>query len=166
VAAGYDRVGEAYALLEIAVRGHRAVGVDVSARQVELARANVPQANVLHADVRELDFEPGSFDAIVSFYALDQIPREQHLETLAAWQTWLRPGGRLLLSVEDNDRPGAIGEWLGVPMFLSCFDAATATRIVGEAGFRIDSAEVETQLEGGRPMPFLWVLAARAAGAG
>src|SRR5690349_24068447 len=54
------------ALQEIAGRGHRAVGVDVSERQVELARANVPQANVLHADVRELEFEPGSFAAIVS----------------------------------------------------------------------------------------------------
>jgi hypothetical protein len=59
-----------------------------------------------------------------------------------------------------------VGEWLGVAMFISCFDAATATRIVEEAGFRIDSAGVETRLEGGRPEPFLWVLGRRAADAG
>jgi cyclopropane fatty-acyl-phospholipid synthase-like methyltransferase len=148
------------ALQEIA-REHRAVGVDVSARQVELARANVPEARVLHADVRELDFAPASFDAIVSFYALDQIPREEHAAVLARWRAWLRPGGRLLLSVEDGDRPDAVGDWLGVPMFLSHFDAGTATRIAAETGFTIDSAETEEQLEGGSPVRYLWLLAHR-----
>jgi len=94
------------ALREITTRNHRAVGVDVSARQVELARVNVPRARVIHADVRELHFGPASFDVIVSFYALDQIPREQHEAELSRWRGWLRPGGR----VEDGQTGGS-----GVP---------------------------------------------------
>src|SRR6516164_10381784 len=33
-------------------------GVDLSARNVELARANVPTATFLHADMTELEIEP------------------------------------------------------------------------------------------------------------
>ncbi|MDQ3894401.1 MAG: class I SAM-dependent methyltransferase, partial [Actinomycetota bacterium] len=43
------------ALREIA-RLHRAVGVDISKTQTELARANVPHADLVHADVAELAF--------------------------------------------------------------------------------------------------------------
>jgi cyclopropane fatty-acyl-phospholipid synthase-like methyltransferase len=148
------------ALREIA-RDHRAVGVDVSAKQVELARANVPNARVVHADIRHLNLEPASLDAVVSFYALDQIPRDEHADVLTRWHGWLRPGGRLLLSVEDGDRPGSVVDWLGTPMFFSHFDAAAATRIAAEAGFAIDSAETETQFEGGSPVRYLWLSAHR-----
>ena len=41
-------------------------GVDISARQIELARGNVPAARFIHGDVSALDFAPASFDAAVA----------------------------------------------------------------------------------------------------
>src|SRR5690242_18132459 len=38
-------------------------GVDLSQRQIELARNNVPKARFIHADIATLDLEPASLDA-------------------------------------------------------------------------------------------------------
>jgi SAM-dependent methyltransferase len=43
------------ALREI-VRLHKGVGVDISKAQIDLARTNVPSAELLHADALELEF--------------------------------------------------------------------------------------------------------------
>ncbi|MBD0329152.1 MAG: class I SAM-dependent methyltransferase [Thermoleophilia bacterium] len=51
----------------IVARGHALLGVDVSARQVELARRNVAGAAVLQADMAELELAEGAFDAVVCF---------------------------------------------------------------------------------------------------
>jgi cyclopropane fatty-acyl-phospholipid synthase-like methyltransferase len=145
-------------LREIA-RRHVAVGIDVSRRQTELARANVPEAEVHCGDVRSAAFAPRSFGAIVSFYALDHVPRDEHADLLARFRSWLAPDGLLLLAVEATDEPGAVGEWLGVQMFFSCFDAETAVAVARSAGFDVVAAEVEEQLEAGRPVPYLWLTA-------
>src|SRR4026208_1130477 len=50
-------------------------GVDISARQIELARENVPAATFVHSDMTTLEFEAASFDAVVAFYSLTHVPR-------------------------------------------------------------------------------------------
>ena len=150
------------ALAEIAKR-HRALGIDVSGEQVRRAQTNVPAARVVHADALEFDVEPESLDAVVAFYVLDHVPREQHALLLDRFRRWLRPGGLVLFTVEVEEMPDVVGEWLGVPMFFSCFERETTLRLTAEAGFAALSSEVETQVEGDRPVDWLWVLARKSA---
>src|SRR3954467_1231439 len=42
-------------------------GVDISARQIELARQNVPGATFIQADMADLHFPEASFAAVVAF---------------------------------------------------------------------------------------------------
>ena len=93
------------ALREIA-RLHRAVGVDISKTQTELARANVPHADLVHADVAELAFPARSCDAVVAFYLFDHLPREEHATLLARVREWLTPDGLFLFSVEGEGPTG------------------------------------------------------------
>jgi hypothetical protein len=78
-----------------------------------------------------------------------------------AFSRWLRPSGFLLFTAEVDDQPGVVGQWLGVPMFFTSFDAATTRRLVLETGFEILREEIEAQLEGDREVSYLWVLARR-----
>jgi cyclopropane fatty-acyl-phospholipid synthase-like methyltransferase len=149
-------------LLEIA-RSHEAIGVELSKRQANLAAANVPKARVIHGDALEVDFAPESFQAVVAAYLFDHLPRERHAELLAKIRRWLAPNGLLLFSVEPEEEPSNVREWLGEPMFFSHFDASTTLRLVEEAGFEILKAHREIQLEGSRDVEFLWVFAVRAA---
>jgi hypothetical protein len=72
---------------------------------------------------------------------------------------WLKPSGYLLFTIEPDDEPGVVGEWLGAPMFFSHFGAEDALALVRDAGFEIVDQAVEAQLEGAREVSYLWVLA-------
>ena len=146
------------AAAEVLARCHAYLGVDVSRRQIELARAATPAATFVAADMTELDL-PDAFDAVTCFYALGHVRRARHPELLARIGTWLRPGGLLLLSEEDADRPDLVADWLGAPMFFSAYDGQTNRRLVEDAGLRLLSADEITEDEDGVPVTFLWVVA-------
>ena len=75
---------------------HRVTGADISAEQIDRARSNVPEATFVHGDVRDLDLPPGTFDAIVALYLVDNVPRDDYPALFARLERWLRPGGRVL----------------------------------------------------------------------
>jgi cyclopropane fatty-acyl-phospholipid synthase-like methyltransferase len=139
---------------------HEATGIDVSAAQIERARRNVPGARLIHGDLMEVEFEE-RFDGIAAFYVIEHVPRELHAAAFERFAAWLEPSGHLLFTIEPDDQPGTVGEWLGAPMFFSGFGAERTRALVREAGFEIVDDAVETQLEGEREVSYLWVLARR-----
>jgi SAM-dependent methyltransferase len=137
-------------------------GVDISAVQVDLARRNVPAATFIHADMTELAFDAASFDAVVAFYSLTHVPREEVPSLLARIREWLRPGGTFIASMGVEDDPGTIEKgWLGVDMFFSHFSARKNRRLVEDAGMVVDSAEVLAEPEDRCDARFLWIVAHR-----
>jgi len=138
---------------------HQVTGVDISQTQISLARQNNPAGNYLHGDAGSVEFGASSFDAVVSFYTLEHIPREEHETILRRIHQWLRPGGLLLISMEAGDYEGFYGEWLGVPMFMSCFDPETMRHLVDGAGFDLLESAIENQVEGSHAVPYHWLLA-------
>jgi len=144
---------------------YRVHGVDISARQIALAARNVPGATFQQADMASIDFPDASFDAVVAFYALTHLARAEHGPLLSRVRRWLWPGGLFLASMGAHDDPGTIEpDWLGAPMYFSHYDADTNRRLVEDAGLELLATEVVTELEDGRPIDFLWVLARRPAG--
>lgn len=143
----------------LAALGHDITGFDISGAQIERARTNVPTARFVQADMRTLDHEADSLDAIVAFYAITHIPRVAHPEIFMRIATWLKPGGLSLASLGARDCPDWTGEWLGTQMFFSHFDAATNLRLVEQAGLAVLNHEVVVEQEDGQPVAFLWLLA-------
>ncbi len=144
----------------LATRFH-VTGVDISAEQLRRARAAVPQAEFIHADFTALELEPGSFDAVVSFYAFNHVPRELLAPTFAQIHSWLVPGGLLMTALGVGDTEAWTGDWLGAPMFFSSFPRETNARLVKEARFEIVRDELVTFLEPEGEVTFQWVLAMR-----
>jgi SAM-dependent methyltransferase len=140
-------------------KAHKVTGVDISQVQIDLARQNVPTGHFIHGDAGSVAFPAASFDAVVSFYTLEHIPRKEHGTILRRIHRWLRAGGLLLVSMEAGDFDDAVGEWLGVPMFFSSFDAETVKQMVAEAGFDPLETAIEAQVEQDQEVPFLWVFA-------
>jgi len=142
--------------------GRRVTGVDISARQVELARAAVPEATFIHADMTVLDLAPASLDAVVAFYSLTHVPRSDLPGLLIAVRGWLRPGGILIASMGAQDSPDAVeADWLGAPMFFSHHGAKKNQALVRQAGFELEEAAVEEEPEDRHAALFLWVVARR-----
>jgi SAM-dependent methyltransferase len=134
-------------------------GVDISPLQVERARAAVPEAEFVCADFTELELPAGSFDAIVSFYVFNHVPRELLAPLLASIHLWLVPGGWLMTAFGASDLAGWTGEWLGAETFFAGFEPEVNSRLVREAGFTLERDEVVTFEEPEGRVSFQWVLA-------
>lgn len=140
--------------------GRHVTGVDISATQIGLARRNVPAATFLQSDMTALAFPDASFDAVVAFYSLTHVPRDEQPPLLARIRRWLKPGGVFVATMGVEDDPGSIEpDWLGVDMFFSHFSAKKNRRMVEEAGFVVDRADVRTEPEDRHDARFLWVVA-------
>jgi len=136
-------------------------GVDVSAEQVRRARAAVPEAEFVRADFTALELAPESFDAVVSFYAFNHVPRELLAPTFARIRRWLAPAGLLMAALGTSDTESWTGDWLGAPTFFSSFPPGTNTRLVREAGFKILRDEIVSFREPDGDATFQWLLAMR-----
>jgi cyclopropane fatty-acyl-phospholipid synthase-like methyltransferase len=143
---------------ELASR-YRVTGVDISPEHIQQATRNVPDAEFVCSDALTATFPAGHFDAIISLYTFDHIPRDKHRTLLERLSTWLRPGGLLLLSIEDLDEPGTVAEWLGVDMYFSMFGADATRQLVRQAGFDIEKTASATQKEGETDISYTWILA-------
>ena len=99
----------------LAAAGHQVTGVDVSDVQVERALEARPGAVFLGADATEVDFPPGSFDAVTCLYVLIHIPLDRQPRLLRGIARWLRPGGWLLAVTGQDAWTGTEDNWLGGP---------------------------------------------------
>ena len=146
--------------------GRNLTGVDISAEQIRRARRNVPNATFIQADLTTVERPPASLDAVVAFYCLTHVPRDEHAALFASIRRWLRPGGVFLASLGVEDDSGSVeADWLGVDMYFSHFSARVNRRLLEAAGFEVEQAEVVTEPEDRHDARFLWVVA-RAPGAG
>lgn len=124
----------------LAESGRRLTGVDISPIQIARARALVPQAHFICADMTELRFAPDSFAAIVSFYAIIHIPLAEQPTLFSSLYRWLEPGGYVMATVGADAWTGTEANWLGVAdatMYWSHTDAARYEHWLEEQGFLI-----------------------------
>ena len=103
----------------------------------------------------------GYLDGVVAIHAVSHVPRERHATLFRRIAGWLRPGGWFLAALGSADDPGWAGQWLGVEMFFSSFDAETNLRLLGDAHLDAAQAETVTMHEPDGDATFLWVLARR-----
>jgi SAM-dependent methyltransferase len=120
----------------LAERGDDVVGVDISEVQVERARALVPSASFVEADLAAFDTDAASFDAVVSFYALIHVPRDDQRALYRRVGRWLRPGGRLVATVGAVEWTG-VEDYLGAPMFWDHPAPEVTFAWLAEAGLEV-----------------------------
>jgi cyclopropane fatty-acyl-phospholipid synthase-like methyltransferase len=109
---------------QLADRGLRVLGLDFSSVQLDRARQLVPAASFVQADMTAVQLQPGSVDAVVSFYALIHVPLDDQRALFPRIRSWLRHGG-YLLAITGADRWTGTDTYLGAEMFWDLADAAT-----------------------------------------
>jgi SAM-dependent methyltransferase len=84
----------------------RVAAIDVAPTVLAAATMRYPELLVAAADVRRLPFASGSFDIVVSNSTLDHFDtRDEIRASLRGFQRVLRPGGRLLLTMDNLANP-------------------------------------------------------------
>jgi ubiquinone/menaquinone biosynthesis C-methylase UbiE len=89
------------------------VGINISQKQVERCRLNVPSCTFMVMNAVQMEFEDNSFDNIISVEAAFHFDtRNEFLQE--AWRV-LKPGGNLVLADIIFESTQWVGEWL-VPL--------------------------------------------------
>lgn len=88
--------GPGYVAGAAAARGASALGVDFAPSMVSEAKKNFPHAEFHHGDAEKLEFEAGSFDAVVCAFGLGHLPEPD--KAISEAFRVLRPGGRYAFS--------------------------------------------------------------------
>jgi len=113
-------------------------GVDISDEMVGLARQNVPSGTFIHGDIMAQDFPAEHFDAVVSFYAIFHLPREEHKALFRHIQRWLKPGGYLLATLSRWNEPAYTeDDFHGVTMYWSNFGLDEYRVLLQDIGFEL-----------------------------
>ena len=130
--------GAGLPIAQILSRRFDVLGVDFSAAQIQLARKFVPNARFVCQDMTKLDLPEATFDAIVSYYAIIHIPRQEHRSLFVNFQRMLKRGGFALLCLGAENLVDDIDEnYLGTRMYWSHFDADTYLGMLEVTGFKL-----------------------------
>ncbi|MGM5481702.1 MAG: class I SAM-dependent methyltransferase [Nanobdellota archaeon] len=144
----YDKV--------LSQKGYEVTGIDISEKHIRLAKKNVPEATFIRDDFFSSGVS-GSFDAIVSFYAIFHIPREEHAKLLKHMHSLLKDNGHILItlattSMDCDKNP----DFVGAPMAWSSYSVEENKRMIENAGFNI-----LVSVEDYRDENHLWILASK-----
>jgi SAM-dependent methyltransferase len=119
------------------------LGIDISAKQIELASKLVPNAKFRKMDMLDLgnEFDPGFFDGIICMYSIFHINRKKHLEILKEFYRVLKSPGYLMICMGLEDNPEQKNEWHGGKMFWSHYGREKNLELLKKAGYEIISEE-------------------------
>jgi ubiquinone/menaquinone biosynthesis C-methylase UbiE len=99
--------GTGFLSLELAARGHRAIGIDFAPAMLAEARRKAADRSASirfeEADAEQLPFASGSFDLVISRHVLWTLPHPE--AAIDEWIRVLRPGGRLAV-IDGQFDPG------------------------------------------------------------
>ncbi|KAF7344018.1 S-adenosyl-L-methionine-dependent methyltransferase [Mycena venus] len=143
--------------------GLKVTGNDISAAQIALARKHVPEATLIQGDMLALDFAPGSFDAVLGFYSIFHLPKDEQVLLIEKIRGWLRPGGWLLCNLQFEEGDVTRHGWFEpeVIMFASGLGVEGTRDIFRKKvlGFKLVVDEVDIELVGGTEERFHWIMA-------
>jgi len=117
--------------------GLSVTGIDISGVMLALARQNVPGADLRQLDLTEVSTELGRFDAVVAFFSLLMLPREDIPGALARLHDVLLPGGLLAIGMVEADVDNVPIDFLGVPVRVTGYPRDDLGQVVRDAGFEV-----------------------------
>lgn len=128
----------------LADKGFKVMGIDISEKQVGLAKNNVPEATYEVKDMSELREGDYQVDTVVSFYAIFHIPREQHQELFRKINSFLPKDGLVLVTMGAGEWEGTEKDFHGTKMWWSHHGAEKNREIIKNAGFVALLDEIDT----------------------
>ncbi|KAF2792622.1 S-adenosyl-L-methionine-dependent methyltransferase [Melanomma pulvis-pyrius CBS 109.77] len=136
---------------------------DLSSTQIDIARSNLAtfseKLTLVQGDMMQLSFPDESFDAVIGFYSVIHLPRDEQAKLVKKIVRWLKPGGLFLTNFLDKETSVAVEEtWLDQEkgwMFWSGWGGKESAKMVEETGLNMLVTEIRQDL---LDAAFMWVM--------
>lgn len=136
----------------IVQKGFRVIGVDQSKEMLAIAKREVPEAELIHADMVDVELKD-RFAAAVAWDSMFHVERKHHSAIYRKLADALEINGKLLLSVggsdPDDSAPGDppvegfTSEMFGHTFYYSGYEPSVARNLLEAEGFQIELWEVD-----------------------
>lgn len=128
-------------------REFEVVGVDQSAELLKIAKTVVPEAELIHADMIEIEFAE-KFAAAVAWDSVFHVKRKYHEAIYQKIADSLETGAKFLLSIggsgaEDKQATGITSEMFGQTFFYDAYAPPIARKLLESVGFKIEVWEID-----------------------
>ena len=120
--------------------GYEVTGIDISDGMLQLARRDVPRATFRQVDVVDLPAKgiaEGGYDAVVAFFSLLMLTRDEIPAALRRLYALLAPGGYFMLSMVEADIDEMPLQFLGNRVWVSGYLRDELREVVADAGFDV-----------------------------
>lgn len=121
----------------LAEEGFSVDGLDISPRQAEKAKQNLPTSRIFVADMSDHKFPENTYDAVICLHVLEHNERIFHAKLLKKIYSALKPGGSLLMSANTYSHEGIKMLKPYIQMFYSHFDQFETIKFLNNAKFSI-----------------------------
>jgi cyclopropane fatty-acyl-phospholipid synthase-like methyltransferase len=123
-------------------RGFHVVAVDESQKMLEIAKKEVPEAELIHDNMVNVQLT-GRFAAAIAWDSLFHVERKYHSSIFNKLARSLEDGGKLLLSVGGSGADSFRSEMFGHTFFYSGHEPEVTRKLLEDAGFEIELWEVD-----------------------
>ncbi|PZR28114.1 MAG: class I SAM-dependent methyltransferase [Citrobacter freundii] len=118
-------------------QGMNTLGVDGSARMLEIAQQNLPSAKFIRADMRELDLDQ-TFDAIIAWHSLFHLTYEEQIAMFGIFKKHLNNHG-ILMFTSGNEHKESWSINGGENLYHASLDTDHYRKLLEAQGFVIIS---------------------------
>jgi SAM-dependent methyltransferase len=119
--------------------GVQVIGIDLSARMVEIARKLNPSIQFTQGDMLRLQVEDGAWAGIAAMYSIIHFPPQELPAVFREMHRALGPEGWLLLGFHRGEEVIHLDEWWGIPVCLDAyfFEPKQIAQLIEAAGFNV-----------------------------
>ncbi len=117
-------------------KGFKVTGLDGSKELLKIAAVNCPGMYILCGDARSINIQE-FFDAILEWWCLFHIPKEDHELMIARYARWLKPGGILEFTSGDKDFEATDNTMLNQELYFASLDPLIYEGALKNNGFEL-----------------------------
>lgn len=115
-------------------KNHKITGIDISEEQIKTAEKNLPQGKFIVMDMEDITLD-NYFDAVVSFYSIYHIPKENHFKLFKKIHSLLIKKGLVMIIMGSDGKEGIIREYEDINLYQSQFKKEKNMEMLITAGF-------------------------------
>ena len=117
-------------------QGFQVTGIDGSKELLNIAKIKCPALHTIYGDIRTVTLNQ-KYDALLEWWCLFHIPKQDHANMISRFATWIKPGGFLEFTTGDEEYDHKSSDMLNQELSFYSLAPQLYEKHLKENGFKI-----------------------------